>query len=119
MTEVIEYTLVVMVSVLFVAGSAAVYTSFSSLESQLQLRAMSAAVSALVDQAVRNGSSVATLSLPDSTISCNGDTLRLTAGSATGTLPSLLPCDFDVKVEAGAHELQFFSSQSLLTMKVG
>jgi hypothetical protein len=118
MVEVVEYTLVVMVSVLFVAGSAAVYSSFNSLESQLQLRAMSATVSQLVAQAARNGSSLATLSFPDSTISCSGGALRLSTGSASGTLPSPLTCSFEVSVTAGTHVLQFFSSGSQLTMKV-
>jgi len=118
MAEVIEYTLVVMVSVLFVAGSAYVYDSFSSFESQAQLRAVAATVSALVDQAVRNGSSTATLSLPSSTISCSGETLRLITPSSTDVVASPVACDFQVTVGAGTHTIQFFSSLSELTIRV-
>jgi uncharacterized protein (UPF0333 family) len=118
MAEVVEYTLVVLVSVLFVGGSAYVYTSFASIESQAQLRAASATVSALVDEAVRNGSSLATISLPSSTISCTAETLRLSTSSATDAIASPLACDFEVTVTGGAHTIQFFSSHSQLTIRV-
>ena len=118
MAEVTEYALVVMVSVLFVAGSAYVYTSFTSLESQVQLRATSASVSALVAQAVRNGSSLETLSLPTSTISCTSNTLRLSTSASTEVIASPLPCDFAVSVVGGVHVVQFFSNQAQLTIRV-
>jgi len=118
MAEVVEYTLVVMVSVLFVAGSAYVYESFSSFESQAQLSAASATVSSLVDQAARNGSSVATFSLPSSTISCAGQTLRLSTATSTDVMASPLACDFDVTVSGGTHTVQFFSSEAELTIRV-
>ena len=118
MAEVIEYTLVVMVSVLFVAGSVYVYDSFSSFESQAQLRAASATVAALAYQAARNGSSSATVSLPGSTISCAGDTLRLSTASSTDAMASPLACDFEVTVTGGTHTIQFYSIQSQLTIRV-
>jgi len=118
MAEILEYALVVMVSVLFIAGSAYVYDSFSSLESQLQLRAEAAAFSSLAAQAARNGSSLATVSLPTSTISCTAETLRLSTDSSTEILASPLPCDFEVTIAGGSHLVQFFSDQSELTIRV-
>jgi uncharacterized protein (UPF0333 family) len=116
--ELIEYALVIMVSVLFVAGSAYVYESFSSLESQLQLRAATNEVSTLVSQALRNGSSVATISLPTSTISCSSQTIRLTTSTSTDVLASPLACDFNVTVTGGSHTVQFFTGGSELTIRV-
>jgi hypothetical protein len=52
MTEVTEYSLVFMVSTLFVAGSLATYNSFSSLETQIQFRADFVALSNLASQAI-------------------------------------------------------------------
>ena len=118
MAELVEYALVVSVSFLFVVGSVYVYDSFSGLESRLQLRAASATVSDLVAQAVRNGSSQATVSLPSSTISCSAGTIRLSTSTSTDSEASPLACDFAVTVSGGSHTVQFFATDSELKIRV-
>jgi hypothetical protein len=61
MTELVEYTLVVMVSTLFVAGSAFVYNSFTGFEASLQLKAAFDAVSGTAIQAVEGGTGSAAI----------------------------------------------------------
>lgn len=118
MTEIVEYTLVVMVSTLFVAGSVVAYNSFSAFESGLQLRAAFAAVSGLASQAIENGSSRGTMTLPDSTISCAGGSLSLSSGASTEGQSVPIACDFAVKVTGGSHVLRFSERYSHLVLSV-
>jgi hypothetical protein len=118
MTEVVEYSLVVMVSTLFVAGSVMTYDHFSSFESGLQFRADFAAVSGLVSKAVEQGSASATISLPDSTFRCQGGSLTMTSGSSTDSLSVHDGCDFLLEVKGGAHVVDFIVRSSQLVLKV-
>ncbi len=107
MAEIVEYSLVVLVSALFVSGSVVVYGSFTSFESDLQLRATYAAVSNLASQAAENGSATASLSMQGTTIGCSGDSLVVSVGSKglAGSIPS--SCDFVLDVPSGVHDLTF------------
>ena len=107
-----------MVSVLFIGGSVAIYNSFSSSESQLQLRVLSSTVSALVEETVRNGSAEATVSLPATTFDCTDAAIRLTTSSGTVALASPLPCSFGFDVTAGTHVLQFAIESAQLVVRV-
>ena len=118
MTEIVEYCLVVMVSALFVAGSAATYGAFQSFESSLQFKASSAAVESLALQAVSNGSSRAELDLPSSGIMCSGGSLQFTAGARSSSEPIGLSCDFAVRVPPGPHVLSFGANRSTLIISV-
>ena len=118
MTEVVEYSLVVMVSTLFVAGSVMTYDSFSSFESGLQFRADFAAVSDLVSQAVHRGSSSATISLPTSTFRCQDGSLTMTSGSSVDSLLVPEGCDFVLEVKGGSHVVDFIVQSSQLLLKV-
>jgi hypothetical protein len=118
MTEIVEYSLVVIVSTLFVAGSVLTYDSFSSFVSELQVRTEFASVTTLASQAMSNGSSRATLTLPSSVITCSGGSLTVSSGTAAewGTLP--VGCGFAVQVAAGAHVVRFTRSPSGLALSV-
>lgn len=118
MTELVEYTLVVMVSTLFVAGSVLVYGNFSSFESGLSLRASFGAVYALASRALGNGSAQATLSLPSSVISCHRGVLGVSVGSLSenGSFP--MGCDFTYTVPGGVHTLLFRADASQLDLSV-
>jgi hypothetical protein len=118
MAELVEYSLAVMVSFLFVAGSVATYASFSTFESGIQLRAAYGAVSALASQAIENGSARRTLSLPSSTISCHGGSLTLSSGPLTERQSMPAACDFVVNVSAGSHLLHFYEESSQLLLSV-
>jgi hypothetical protein len=118
MTEIVEYSLVVVVSALFVTGSVVVFNSFSSFESGLQLRATFAAISGVALQAVDSGSAKATMSIPASTIWCEHDSLTMSTGSATvaGDLP--IDCNFSLNVGGGLHTLLFTRHSTLLSLSV-
>jgi len=118
MTEIIEYTLVVMVSALFVTGSVAVYDSFSGLESKLQLEGTLATVSDLALQAAASGTSSATLSLPGVTISCEQSNLTIYSGSVEVAHSVPVPCDFTRTVGAGDHSLTFTVAGGALSLEV-
>jgi hypothetical protein len=118
MAEIVEYTLVVMVSVLFVSGSIATYDSFSAFESSLQFRADSAALARLASQAALNGSSEATLTLPSSTLGCQGGELKFTSGTFSAVQGVPLACDFTASLTAGAHPVRFYGNGSELELAV-
>ena len=119
MTEILEYCLVVMVSSLFVAGSAATYVSFSGFVADVQFKAASSAVSALAMEALANGTSNAALALPPSTISCEGGVLAFASGSRVALEHLSAPCSFDLSVPGGTHEVVFSRNGSGLSMEVG
>lgn len=118
MTEIVEYSLVVMVSTLFIAGSVITYNSFSSFESGLQLRAAFAAVSGLASQAIVNGTSRASLTLPASIIRCEGGSLSLSTGTATERERAPMACDFVAPFNGGSYVLEFSTLSSRLVLSV-
>ncbi len=118
MVEILEYCLVVMVSTLFIAGSVATYGSFSSFESALQQKAAFAAVSGLASRAIQNGTSEATLSLPSSTIGCEGGSLSLSSGTFDGRQTMPVACDFSINVTQGPHLVRFTEVSDLLSLSV-
>ena len=118
MTEIIEYALVVMVSTLFVTGSAVVYDSFAYFESNLQLRGTYATLSELAARAVDSGTASARLSLPPSTIGCERGSLTLDFGSRGLAASVPANCGFEVSVAGGEHELVFTSAHGTLSLQV-
>lgn len=118
MAELVEYTLAVMVSALFVAGSVAVYGNFSSFQSGLSLRAEFEAVSGLASKAVQNGSARASMSLPPSTIACRGGILSVAVAGASLNESLPLGCAFTVAVPGGVHTLSFTDGSSGLGLTV-
>jgi hypothetical protein len=118
MTELIEYSLVFLISSLFVAGSAATYGSFSAMESDIQLHQAFAAISRLAFQALENGSTRATLKLPSSTITCENGLLGV--HTVTSAVSQNVPayCLFEVHVSAGEHQLAFSERDSQLLLQV-
>lgn len=119
MTEVVEYCLVVMVSVLFLAGSAATYGAFAAFESGVQFHASSYAISGLASMAVADGSSQETLSLPDSSIWCVAGVMTFSSGTMTASSQVPTPCDFAVAVPSGVHTVKFIEGEAGLTLAVG
>jgi hypothetical protein len=114
MAEILEYTIVVMVSTLFVAGSVLVYDDYSSFESGLSSQVTLDAVSVLASRAIVNGSAAAAMSLPPTTLSCRDSVLSLKVGSSTLNESIPLGCNFTVAVPEGTHTVEFRTSASLL-----
>ena len=118
MVEIVEYTLVVMVSTLFVAGSLLVYGGFTQFESGLSLHAAFGGVSGLVSKAIADGSAAATIPMPSSTLTCQGGTLCMRVGGSAINESIPLGCDFAVSVSACVHTLEFRDDSSQLELSV-
>jgi uncharacterized protein (UPF0333 family) len=118
MSEVVEYSLVVMVSLLFVAGSVVTYNSFSSFASGIQVRLTSSAVERLASEAIANGTSSATVAVPQSDIRCAGGVLTVSADGVSQGQALGAACNFSVSLTGGAHRLVFRYSSSQLSMGV-
>jgi len=118
MVELVEYSLVFMVSMLFIAGSAVTYTSFTSYESRLQAQAEFASVSSLAAQATKGGNSHETLLLPESTIECDHGSLTVTVGSVTEAQSMAVSCDFTDRLNGGIHVISFTTGAAGLGLLV-
>lgn len=118
MAELVEYSLVVIASTLFVTGSVAVYGSFTSFESGLSLHAAFGLVAGLASRAAESGSANATVALPASTVACQAGVLSMTVGNASLEERLPLTCGFVVGVPAGVHVLTFTDDSSQLTLSV-
>lgn len=118
MVELIEYSLVVLVSTLFVAASVLSFGAFSSFEGGVNLRAEYTALSALAQEAVGGGSSRAVLSLPQSTVSCQAGVLTVASGSYSQRGGIGTHCSFSVAVQGGTHAVVFSEGPDGLTFSV-
>jgi len=118
MAELVEYALAIMASTLLMTGSVFVYNSFTSYETELQLRGTFAAVVNVADAALVNGSAVSTLTLPEATVGCQGSTLHLGVGS--GEISQGIPakCDFQARISAGTHLVSFRATSGRLDLSV-
>jgi hypothetical protein len=118
MAEILEYSLVFMVSTLFVTGSVATYNSFSSWASELQFHEAFSAISGLANQALSNGTSRGTMNLPPSTVQCYGGSLTFQTKSFSATQNFPATCSFSVNLEAGVHILAFTGESTVLRLTV-
>ena|SRR5579863_875970 len=118
MAEVVEYSLVVLASALFVAGSVATYGSYDSFVSGLQLRSASSTIGRLAAEAIATGTSSASVDMPASTIQCGGGVLSVSSGGESEVQTLGAGCNFNVTVQGGVHTLLFSFSSSRLTMAV-
>ncbi len=119
MSELLEYSIAVMVSTLFVAASVMVYGSFTSFESGLQLRTAFQSVSGLASQAIADGSARGTVVVPSSTMTCIGGTLGFRSGESALTQELPVGCDFSVNLPAGTRTFVFSVAEGLLHVAVG
>lgn len=117
MTEILEYTLVVLVSALFVGGSVVTYGRFSAFMAGLQIKSDATVLARLAGEAASHGSAAAVISTPESLVTCNGTSLEMTSGGAAvaQTVPGA--CDFAVRLAAGEHTITFDYSASTLSME--
>jgi len=118
MAELIEYAVALMASTLLVGGSVVVYNSFMSYEAGLQLRGTFSVVAGVAENALLNGSAKSTVLLPESTIGCDGGTFYVSLGSGTISQTIAAGCDFQARVNPGAHLLSFSTSSGKLELAV-
>ncbi|MDA4121017.1 MAG: hypothetical protein OK404_01255 [Thaumarchaeota archaeon] len=118
MSQVIEYTLVVLASTLFVGGSSATLVAYQSFETKAQTGAAFSSLSTLAEQAAMNGSSQAVLFLPNSTVTCRGSTLDMISSDVTATHDLPVSCDFSKQISKGIHHVEFFLQSSTLLLQV-
>ena len=118
MTELLEYSLVLMASTLFVAGSVLVYGGYVSFESRLSLRAVFSGVSGLAERAIGNGSARQALALPSAVIGCHSGVLSVRVGGSEENETLKVGCGFSVSVPPGVHTLEFSDSASQLYLAV-
>lgn len=118
MAEILEYSLVVLVSTMFVAGSVLSFGAFGSFETGVSAKNEYSALSVLAQEAAGGGSSRAVLSLPRSVVSCQGGVMTVESGtySQKGGIGS--PCNFAVSVEAGSHVVVFAEGRAGLNLSV-
>lgn len=118
MAEILEYCLVFLVSTLFVAGSVATYGSFSGFASGLQFRAASTSIARLANEAVSDGSATGSVSVPASTLRCEGGVLVISSGSMADQQGIRANCDFALEVAGGVHSFGFHFQGEELTLSV-
>jgi hypothetical protein len=118
MVELVEYVLVVAASTLFVGGSVAVYASFTTLESDLQLKTTFAAVSGLAQLSIEDGTSKMAMAVPGATIACENGSLAVSLGSKGIARSVPVECDFALDVSPGYHDLEFTTTGSHLMLSV-
>ena len=118
MAELLEYTLAVLVSSLFIAGSVGIYGAFSAFETNMQLKATFASVTDLANTASIHGTARADLNFPPSTLSCTGGRLSLSTGASVLSGPVPYDCQFSVNLASGTHSLSFSVMGSSLTASV-
>ena len=118
MTEILEYTLAVMVSTILIGASIATYDGFASVESKAEEQATFSSIVVLAEAALTNGSSSNSLSMPNSTVSCRGETLGLTAGGVTETASVGAVCAFKVEFSPGVYDFRFTYDAGNLSLAV-
>ncbi len=114
--EILEYSLVFLVSSIFISGSAAAYANFSAMQADLRLRATFAEVSTLAGEALDTGSSRGTVDLPGAVIACRDGTLSVSSGPTVMEQSIPGSCDFEVRLSSGSHQVAFSGSYSGLSL---
>ena len=118
MAELLEYCLVFMVSMLFVAGSVATYDSFTRFTTALQFRLASSSISGLVSDAIARGGATGAFAVPPSTVTCEGGLLTFESGGMSQQQRVAASCDFEAVVPGGTHSFGFSYGSRRLNMTV-
>jgi hypothetical protein len=107
-----------LISTLFAGASTATYAGYKNLEDNVQFAAAFSGISSLAKQALENGSSHASMLLPDSTISCTAGLLGFVSGTRTVTDFLQIGCNFTAVISGGIHWIKFSCESSTLTIQV-
>lgn len=118
MAEITEYSLVLLVSMLFVGASMAIYGAYTKFESASEVSASVAALVPLALQAAETGTASATILLPASTISCSDGLFAISTSGSVQNQRLPVDCNFSVVIPGGIHIVRFFSYASALSLVV-
>lgn len=118
MAELLEYALVFLVSMLFVAGSVATYDAFSAFASGAEFKLASTSVLRLANEAIADGNATGAVTVPASTLSCEQGTLSFSSGNQTEDAGVAASCDFELSLQAGVRSFGFRFSGQQLTVSV-
>lgn len=118
MVEVLEYSLVFLVSSAMVGFSFAALSSYSTSAQNLEGQAALSAVSAAAWDAIEHGESDVTVAFVNTTLSCSAGHLSLVSQSYSATANLPVGCEFEFSGLNGSHTLRFHSSSSLLELEV-
>ena len=118
MAQIAEYSLVVLVSTLFVGASVATYDAYARFESASEAGASFSALLDLASQAIENGSARATILLPPSMISCNGGVFSVSSRGSVLNQTIPVDCNFTVEATSGFHTVRFYDVSSTLSLQV-
>ncbi|HXW37265.1 MAG TPA: hypothetical protein VEJ36_05125 [Nitrososphaerales archaeon] len=110
MTEVIEYSLVVALSMVMVVFSLGFFGSYSSQISYSEDRADFASISTVAMTSLEHGSSSVTLGLSGAVVACVEGELTFTSPRYNGSASLPTDCDFRTGVLTGVYTLSFVSS---------
>ncbi|MBI3841531.1 MAG: hypothetical protein HY297_06255 [Thaumarchaeota archaeon] len=113
-----EYSLVVIVSTLFVGGSLATYQAYSRFESTVEDRAAFSSIVDVARQALANGSSYASIAVPDGSISCSAGALQFESSNEALTARLPASCAFFAEFSRGRHVFSFSSLALALSLAV-
>lgn len=118
LVEVLEYTLVILVSVMVIGFSFSTYSAYTASITSAGERATYSSVVGLAYAAIEQGSSAANITLNRSSVTCVGGRLAFAspAYSASSTLPAT--CDFEYVQLSGPHQLSFVFAGGVLTLGV-
>ncbi len=114
MVELLEYSLVVLVSSMMIGFSVVATGSFTTFSRTLDDRAAFSALTAAALDAIEQGSASASVSLASATLSCSSGTFSISSPyySASASLPS--GCDFTFGRLDGSYTFSFTASSGQL-----
>ena len=117
LAEILEYTLVVLVSSLMAGFSFEAFGGFASASSNAADQAAYVTVVTLARTAVEQGTATGTVSVPGATIGCSGGAVGLSAAGFTRSSPLGVSCGFADQVVGGTVQLTFRYAFGSLTLE--
>jgi len=118
LVEVLEYTLVVLVSSVMAGLSLGVYGGYLSAVAPSTGEVAFASVVALAHAAIEHGNATATLALDHAEIECESRSLGFTSATFSQNLPLPVDCSFPPQEITGSRRLTFEYSAGRLTLQV-
>ena len=119
LVELIEYSLVFLVSSALAGGSVVALAGFNSAARSLEDRAALSSLHLLAARAVEQGAASAKLTTWDADVQCHDGSLTLATSSFNGSATLPVGCDFEFRDLSGVHVFTFASDEGQLSLKVG
>jgi hypothetical protein len=118
MVEIIEYCLVVLVSTLLAAASLLTFGRFAASQIESESALSFSSLASLVDRAISNGTSRASLLLPSLVVSCHSGVFAVVLQNLQRIKTIPLGCNFSQEIDPGPHLVEFSVQSMTLSLKV-